>query len=120
MLHKVHWAQHRERFASLSLPLHPSTRDDVTIIWMILKTLVHFTLHPKRYETRHKHTVRDCNVLLFCEVHCFEKHPYVPGEVSRELERFRGPREFVQGARVMAKDGRARYHFQATSDTHVT
>ncbi len=45
-------------------------------MFTVLKTLVHFTLHPKRYETRHTHTVGDCNVLLFCEVHSFEKHPY--------------------------------------------
>ncbi len=46
-------------------------------IWVILKTLVHFTLHPKRYERRHKHTVRDCNVLLFSEVQSFEKPPNI-------------------------------------------
>ncbi len=46
------------------------------VTWMILKTLVHLTLHPKRYETRHKITVGDCNVLLCCEVHSFEKHPH--------------------------------------------
>ncbi len=43
--------------------------------WMILKTRVHFTSHPKRYETRLKYTVGDCNVLLLCEVNRFEKHP---------------------------------------------
>ncbi len=43
--------------------------------WAILKTYVSLALHPKRYETRLKHTVGDCNVLLLCEVHSFEKHP---------------------------------------------
>ncbi len=44
-------------------------------IWMIPKTWVSLALHPKRYETRLKHTVGDCNVVLFGEIHCFEKHP---------------------------------------------
>ncbi len=48
-----------------------------TLTWIILKTLVLFTLHSKRYETRLKHTVGDCNVLLFSEVHSFDKHPHI-------------------------------------------
>ncbi len=43
---------------------------------MILKTYVSLALHSKRYETRLTQTVEVCNVLLFCEVHCFEKRPY--------------------------------------------
>ncbi len=34
-------------------------------MWMILKTYVSLAVHSKRYETRQKHTVGDCNVLLF-------------------------------------------------------
>ncbi len=39
---------------------------DVKSKWVILKTYVSLALHSKRYETRVKHTVGDCNVLLFC------------------------------------------------------
>ncbi len=55
------------------LPLPPFLD---TPIWVILKTYVSLALHSKRSETQHKNTVEDCNILLFCDVHCFEKHPY--------------------------------------------
>ncbi len=37
---------------------------------------VHYTAKGK-YEIRQKQRVEDCNVLLICDIHNFEKHPIV-------------------------------------------